>query len=651
MNSPLLSMNFIRTFLFAAAITLLAAVRPGWAETAQTAGSLDETFDPNVTGGEGFLYATAVQSDGKIIIGGNFASVGKAARQYLARLNADGSVDASFTASTDWEVYCVAVQADGKILVGGQFAKVNDTPHSCIARLNENGILDDSFNPYVDSTVYCLAVQADGRIVLGGEFSSPHSHIARLDENGNVDESFDPGTGVNTGVLSVAVQPDEKIVLGGDFTIPHNRIARLKPDGKVDPDFHPGTGANALVYCVALQADGKIVLGGYFTKVNNTPRENIARLDKNGSPESPAPFSAGGHVWSVAIQTDGKIVLGGGFGGGIQRLEAGWSVDKGFNPGAGANAAVRSVAMQADGKIVLGGDFTTVNGTRRNAIARLNNDAATQTLTLESTRLQWTRGGAGPEVSQVTFERITDGGSTWTLLGKGTRIGSNWELKDVKLPETVSFRARGRADGGAMNGSPGLIESSGLMKLREGNQRYAIGWPTHPNQSKERRTEVAEGQHPFAVIVGCADSRVPPEILFDQGLGDLFVIRVAGEVPDDSVLGSIEYAVEHLHTPLIVVLGHESCGAVDAAMHYDPHPSTPPDAHHKIPKHVEELLAKIKENIKGTTVLEKAVQQNATKAAEQIRKDLDEEELDEVKGVSIVTGYYNLHSGAVTFYK
>ena len=124
------------------------------------------------------------------------------------------------------------------------------------------------------------------------------------------------------------------------------------------------------------------------------------------------------------------------------------------------------------------------------------------------------------------------------------------------------------------------------------------------------------------------------------------MIRVAGEVPDDSVMGSIEYAVDHLHTPLIVVLGHENCGAVDGAMHYDPH-----HPEHEIPKHVKELLAKIKENIKGTTVLEKAVQQNATKAAEQIRTELDEEELDEEKGVSIVTGYYNLHSGTVTFYK
>jgi carbonic anhydrase len=103
--------------------------------------------------------------------------------------------------------------------------------------------------------------------------------------------------------------------------------------------------------------------------------------------------------------------------------------------------------------------------------------------------------------------------------------------------------------------------------LKAGNLRYATHHLKHPDQSERRMHEVEREQHPFAVILGCSDSRVPPEILFDQGLGDLFVVRVAGNVPDDEVIGSIEYAVEHLHTPLVVVLGHEQCGAVTAATH------------------------------------------------------------------------------------
>lgn len=110
-----------------------------------------------------------------------------------------------------------------------------------------------------------------------------------------------------------------------------------------------------------------------------------------------------------------------------------------------------------------------------------------------------------------------------------------------------------------------VAAESALRKLREGNERYVTDNSAHPRQGRDRRQEVASGQKPFAIVVSCADSRVPPEILFDQGLGDLFVIRVAGQVADDATLGSIEYAVEHLDVPLIVVLGHERCGAVDAA--------------------------------------------------------------------------------------
>ena len=103
------------------------------------------------------------------------------------------------------------------------------------------------------------------------------------------------------------------------------------------------------------------------------------------------------------------------------------------------------------------------------------------------------------------------------------------------------------------------------QELLSGNKRFAEGNPTHPNQSLSRRREMAKGQNPRAAVLACADSRVSPEIIFDQGLGDLFVVRVAGNVVNDPILGSLEYAVEHLGTQLIVVLGHQRCGAVAAA--------------------------------------------------------------------------------------
>jgi carbonic anhydrase len=111
-----------------------------------------------------------------------------------------------------------------------------------------------------------------------------------------------------------------------------------------------------------------------------------------------------------------------------------------------------------------------------------------------------------------------------------------------------------------------LTGDQALVKLMEGNLRYRTAKQEHPDQSTERRIEVAKAQAPFATILTCSDSRVAPEILFDQGLGDLFVLRTAGNVLADVVIGSIEYAVEHLKTPLIMVLGHERCGAVSAAV-------------------------------------------------------------------------------------
>jgi carbonic anhydrase len=100
--------------------------------------------------------------------------------------------------------------------------------------------------------------------------------------------------------------------------------------------------------------------------------------------------------------------------------------------------------------------------------------------------------------------------------------------------------------------------------LKEGNERFAAGRAEHPHHSVERRSDLTSGQHPIAAVLGCSDSRVPAEIVFDQGLGDIFVVRNAGHVLDAAVLGSIEYAVAVLNVPLIVVLGHYSCGAVQA---------------------------------------------------------------------------------------
>jgi len=124
----------------------------------------------------------------------------------------------------------------------------------------------------------------------------------------------------------------------------------------------------------------------------------------------------------------------------------------------------------------------------------------------------------------------------------------------------------GAATALAAAGGTNLTADQGLQRLIAGNARFVGGAMECKNVSDARRAELASGQAPFALVLSCADSRVPPELVFDQGLGDIFVVRVAGNIASPAAIGSIEYAVEHLHVPLILVLGHDKCGAVAATI-------------------------------------------------------------------------------------
>jgi carbonic anhydrase len=191
-----------------------------------------------------------------------------------------------------------------------------------------------------------------------------------------------------------------------------------------------------------------------------------------------------------------------------------------------------------------------------------------------------------------------------------------------------------------------LTGEQALQKLMEGNRRFATGAAAHPNQSSERRAEVVKGQHPFAIVLTCADSRVSPEVLFDQGLGDLFVLRNAGNVLDDHTIGSIEYAVEHLHAPLIVVLGHSQCGAVSATV-----------AGGHAPGHIASVVAAIEpalERTKGQAgdQVDNTVRANALRATE-ILSRVEPIVNEAVKSgkVKIVAARYDLASAQVELLK
>lgn len=440
---------------------------------------LDAGFDAGLETG-GLVQVLAEQADGKILVAGRFATVAGPFRSNLARLNDDGSVDSSFDARTDGAVYSVQVQPDGRILIGGLFTRVNGVARTGVARLEADGTLESAltFSPAmgVDNAVYAVALQPDGKILLGGLFETiqgtPRKGIARLKADGSLDSAFDPGTGFDDSVYCIALQSDGRILVGGGFenfdgTV-RGRIARLEDDGDLDTTFNPGTGADDRVTSMAVQADGKILLGGWFGSYNGSPRNRIARLLTSGGIDDAFNPGSGAndHIYSMALQVDGKILVGGLFQtingvsrNRIARLNPDASVDTTFDAGTGADGEVDALTLKEDGSILVGGLFQFVDGVARNGIARLENDAATQSLTVvDGTQLTWLRGGSGPEVLPANFEVSTDSGVTWTELGIATRVAGGWSIAGRDLPINGLVRALGRTSGGFLGGSGGIVE-------------------------------------------------------------------------------------------------------------------------------------------------------------------------------------------------
>ncbi len=178
-----------------------------------------------------------------------------------------------------------------------------------------------------------------------------------------------------------------------------------------------------------------------------------------------------------------------------------------------------------------------------------------------------------------------------------------------------------------------------LRFLMEGNARFSTDKSLHPDRTSERRLETSQKQEPFATIVGCSDSRVAPEILFDQGIGDLFIVRVAGNVVGPLELDSIEYSVKYLHSSFILVLGHENCGAVKAAV------DGVTDDVENVMKLIEPAV-KQSAKMKGDR-LENAIKANVQLVVDQLKKTPKLREFLDKKQLNVVGGYYNFHTGKV----
>ncbi len=196
---------------------------------------------------------------------------------------------------------------------------------------------------------------------------------------------------------------------------------------------------------------------------------------------------------------------------------------------------------------------------------------------------------------------------------------------------------------GADHPAPSVDADAALAKLKEGNARFSSSKVSQGKPTAAKRAETAQAQHPFAIVLGCADSRTAPEIVFDQNIGDLFVVRTAGNLVDEHALGSIEYAVDHLGARLIVVLGHTRCGAVTAALASD-----------TAPGHVQSLVRDIQPAVKAAkgkdgNVTDLTVAENARLMAAKIRNEASLGEF--AKEVRIISGVYDLDTGKVEWAK
>jgi uncharacterized delta-60 repeat protein len=527
-------------------------------------GSLDSGFLNGLSGVNGRPFdslgspgvnSVEVQSDGKVLIGGYFAMVNGVSRINIARLNADGTLDGGFLnglsgASSPGvyaEIYSVAVQSDGKVIIGGQFTVVNGVSRTNMARLDADGALDTSFDPVaggwpiaiqsdgkilawpfrlnadgsrdsgfqnelaeLDGYGSSVAVQSDGKLLIGGYYS--HG-IARLNADGSRDNRFQNGLAELDGnVSSVAGQNDGKVLIVGQFTaVNHesrNNIARLNADGTMDNGFQAEvSGTYSAVRSVVLQSDAKVLIAGYFNTVNGVSRTNIARLNTDGTldsgfeaevsetdsvPSSLALQSDGkvlvafvptvvngmrnptrlarlntdgsldsgfqaevsgtdSRVRSVVVQSDGKVLIGGWFdeANGVSGLEniarfnTDGTLDNGFQGLASANGAVESVALQTDGKVLIGGSFNVVNGVSRNGIARLNADGS-----LDS---GFQKGLSGdPGLTGLVFSVAVQGDGK-VLIGGGFNA-----VNDASRNSIARLNADGTVDSSFQNGMSGI---------------------------------------------------------------------------------------------------------------------------------------------------------------------------------------------------
>jgi uncharacterized delta-60 repeat protein len=323
-------------------------------------GSIDTTFNMGA-GFNNFVRSMATQSDGKIIVGGDFSSYSGSATNWLIRLNTDGTKDTTFTTPVlNQGVYSIAVQSDNKIIIGGAFSTVSGVASPRIARLDVNGARDATFNvgtAGAGSIVRDIKMQSDGKVIAVGDFvaysGSSVGRIVRINTNGTLDTTFVTGTGLGNSAFNVNIQSDGKILVTGGFASysgsTNNYIVRINTNGTKDTAFTLGTGFNNTVSISNLRSDGKLIVAGAFTTYSGSTNNYIVRINTDGTKDTTFNVGTGLNTgWggglnnSIAFDLENNTYLAsdnlsysGSFVPRIFKVKDNGTLDLTYNPGIG----------------------------------------------------------------------------------------------------------------------------------------------------------------------------------------------------------------------------------------------------------------------------------------------------------------------------
>lgn len=340
----------------------------------------------------GAVHSLAIDSAGRLLLGGDFTELGGVSRYRLARL-INVTPDELFNPSADGRVNAINVLADDSVIIGGSFTNVNSSSRSRIARLDSSGILDESFNPNASNVVFAVGHRTDGSVLVCGSFTSIGGgsqawHAKISSETGVLDASYSPNVrSVTAGTRAIAIDGSGRAYIGGRFAdidfIGGTNFARITTAGEYDATCPVNTsgGASDIVSAIGRQSNGNIIIGGYFSSINGVSRTNIGRVTNAGVLDSFNP-SSNNEIFVISVADDDSFYVGGRFtsiGGQtrtkLARFSADGSIDMSFNPViSGGTEEVFAIAVESSGRVWVGGNFTTVNGENRPSIARLNID-------------------------------------------------------------------------------------------------------------------------------------------------------------------------------------------------------------------------------------------------------------------------------------